>query len=70
MTKLQLFIFVLILAIPPLSINGLFAQNSPLVLRYDAPAKVWTEALPLANGYMGDMLFGDVSKEHLQLNEG
>lgn len=39
-------------------------------MRYDAPATVWTEALPLGNGYMGAMLFGDPLKEHLQLNEG
>ena len=70
MTKLNLFICVLILAIPPLSINSILAQNTPLVLRYDAPATVWTEALPLGNGYMGAMLFGDILKEHLQLNEG
>lgn len=52
------------------SFNSIFAQNTPLILRYDQPAAVWTEALPLGNGYMGAMLFGDPLKEHLQLNEG
>ncbi len=55
--------------ITPLSINGVFAQKKPLILRYEAPAIVWTEALPLGNAYMGAMLFGDPLKEHLQLNE-
>ncbi|MEZ4901273.1 MAG: glycoside hydrolase family 95 protein [Spirosomataceae bacterium] len=50
--------------------NRVFAQSQPLVLRYDQPAVVWTEALPLGNGYMGAMLFGNPLQEHLQLNEG
>jgi alpha-L-fucosidase 2 len=47
-----------------------FAQKQPLKLWYDKPAKAWSEALPLGNGYMGAMVFGDPLKEHLQLNEG
>ncbi len=47
-----------------------FAQNNNLQLWYDQPASVWTEALPLGNGYMGAMVFGDPLQEHLQLNEG
>jgi alpha-L-fucosidase 2 len=38
-------------------------------LRYDAPANVWTEALPVGNGRLGAMIFGGVEIEHLQLNE-
>lgn len=38
-------------------------------LWYDKPAKVWEEALPLGNGKLGAMIFGGVSKEHIQLNE-
>lgn len=38
-------------------------------LWYQQPAKVWEEALPLGNGKLGAMIFGDVSKEHIQLNE-
>ncbi|MFN8345352.1 MAG: glycoside hydrolase family 95 protein [Spirosomataceae bacterium] len=48
----------------------LFAQSSCLTLWYDTPAAEWSEALPIGNGYMGAMVFGDPSKEHLQLNEG
>lgn len=47
-----------------------FAQNQSLKLWYDKPASVWSAALPLGNGYMGAMVFGDPLKEHLQLNEG
>lgn len=46
-----------------------FAQNNNLHLWYDQPASVWTEAIPLGNGYMGAMVFGDPLQEHLQLNE-
>ncbi|MDX2068770.1 MAG: glycoside hydrolase family 95 protein [Haliscomenobacter sp.] len=46
------------------------AQNNTLQLWYDQPAKLWSEALPLGNGYMGAMVFGDPIREHLQLNEG
>ncbi len=38
-------------------------------LWFDKPAEIWTEALPLGNGYMGAMVFGGIEKEHLQLNE-
>ena len=64
MKNTQIALFLLIFT--PLSI---LAQNTPLVLKYDKPASVWTEALPIGNGYMGAMLFSDPLKEHLQLNE-
>ena len=34
-----------------------------------AAGQKWTEALPLGNGRLGAMVFGDPAKEHLQLNE-
>jgi alpha-L-fucosidase 2 len=40
------------------------------VLRYRRPAREWTEALPIGNGYQGAMLFGGVEVERLQINEG
>lgn len=40
-----------------------------LVLWYDAPAKDWTEALPVGNGRLGAMVFGGATDERLQLNE-
>ncbi len=53
------------------SCAGLFAQvaDHPLLLRYDRPAKEWTEALPVGNGRLGAMVFGDLRDERLQLNE-
>jgi len=45
-------------------------QNS-LKLWYDAPAKDWmTQALPIGNGYLGVMFFGDPVEERLQFSEG
>ncbi|MCD9855214.1 glycoside hydrolase family 95 protein [Epilithonimonas sp. JDS] len=38
-------------------------------LWYDKPAKQWVEALPVGNGRLAAMVFGDPSKEKLQLNE-
>lgn len=38
-------------------------------LRYQSYAKVWTEALPIGNGRLGAMVFGEPESEHLQLNE-
>ena len=49
---------------------GAIAQTTSHTLWYDKPASEWSEALPLGNGFMGAMVFGDPLKEHLQLNEG
>lgn len=38
-------------------------------LWYDQPAHVWTEALPLGNGRLGAMLYGNPAAEQIQLNE-
>ncbi len=38
-------------------------------LRYTAPASTWTEALPLGNGRLGAMVFGDPHKERIALND-
>lgn len=38
-------------------------------LRYDRPAAIWEEALPLGNGKTGAMVFGGVRQEKLQLND-
>ena len=46
------------------------AQNgSNLRLWYNQPAKQWVEALPVGNGRLGAMVFGDPVKEVIQLNE-
>lgn len=46
------------------------AQNaSDLKLWYTKPASQWVEALPIGNGRLGAMIFGDPVKETIQLNE-
>lgn len=53
-----------------LSVHNTIAQNAQeLKLWYDKPAAIWNEALPLGNGRLGAMVFGDPAVERLQLNE-
>jgi alpha-L-fucosidase 2 len=40
-----------------------------LELWYEAPARLWTEALPIGNGQIGAMVFGGAADERIQLNE-
>ncbi|WP_304197104.1 glycoside hydrolase N-terminal domain-containing protein, partial [Flavobacterium alvei] len=51
------------------SIASTAQTNSQLKLWYDKPATIWNEALPLGNGRLGAMVFGDPAVERLQLNE-
>ncbi|AKD53824.1 glycoside hydrolase family 95 protein [Spirosoma radiotolerans] len=48
-----------------------FSQTkSPLKLWYNAPSgQTWENALPIGNGRLGAMVYGNVPKETLQLNE-
>ncbi|HET7769936.1 MAG TPA: glycoside hydrolase N-terminal domain-containing protein, partial [Chloroflexota bacterium] len=39
------------------------------VLWYERPASAWLEALPVGNGRLGAMVFGDVGLERLQIND-
>ena len=43
--------------------------NSPLELWYEQAASKWTEALPLGNGRLGAMLWGNATDERMDLNE-
>ncbi|MGE5488153.1 MAG: glycosyl hydrolase family 95 catalytic domain-containing protein [bacterium] len=45
------------------------ADGNDLKLWYAQPAGRWVEALPVGNGRLAAMVFGDVRREHLQLNE-
>jgi alpha-L-fucosidase 2 len=46
------------------------AQQAPReVLFYHHPAPEWNQALPLGNGRLGAMVFGNVNGERIQLNE-
>ena len=39
------------------------------LLFYGHPAREWNQALPLGNGRLGAMVFGNVTGERIQLNE-
>ncbi len=45
------------------------APEDEWVLWYRRPAAKWEEALPIGNGRLGAMVFGGVTREHLQFNE-
>src|SRR5665811_579869 len=46
------------------------ASGQRLTLHYNQPAEDWqSQALPIGNGRLGAMIFGDARREHLQLNE-
>ncbi|PKD15872.1 alpha-L-fucosidase [Salegentibacter salinarum] len=44
-------------------------EDSQLKLWYDKPAEKWVEALPVGNGRLGAMVYGDPNEEIIQLNE-
>ena len=51
--------------------NGLYQpalaqKNNSQILWYDSPAKNWNEALPLGNGKLGVMVFGNPNTERIQ----
>jgi len=60
-----LFFFCFFFSIP--SVTG--QESSKLIMWYDKPAKQWVEALPIGNGRLGAMVFGDPCNEVIQLNE-
>jgi alpha-L-fucosidase 2 len=45
------------------------SADNHLTLWYKQPAKIWDEALPVGNGRLGAMVFGDAVKERIQINE-
>jgi alpha-L-fucosidase 2 len=46
------------------------AAGPPLTIAYRQPAQDWeSQALPIGNGRLGAMIFGDAEREHVQLNE-
>ncbi|MDD5186232.1 MAG: glycoside hydrolase family 95 protein, partial [Paludibacter sp.] len=61
------FLYAFCLIIIPNSV--VYSQNTDYKLWYDRPAQVWTEALPLGNGRLGAMVFGNPATEQIQLNE-
>lgn len=51
------------------TINAQSPKEHQLKLWYNQPANQWEEALPIGNGRLGAMIFGNPAIEHLQLNE-
>ena len=45
------------------------APAADLVLHYDKPAANWNEALPLGNGHLGAMVYGNPQEELIKLND-
>ena len=54
-----------------LGFSGLCRARDEGALRlwYRQPAQEWVQALPVGNGRLAAMVFGDIRKEHIQLNE-
>ncbi len=44
-------------------------QNDTIELWYNTPAQNWEEALPIGNGRLGAMIYGNPYEEHIQFNE-
>ncbi|WP_167607962.1 glycosyl hydrolase family 95 catalytic domain-containing protein [Maribellus sediminis] len=57
-----LILFVVLISCTPVG-------TPPLKLWYDKPAEKWVEALPVGNGRLGAMVFGNPVHEIIQLNE-
>ena len=50
--------------------GGSKSTNDPaLILRFEQPAEQWADALPVGNGRLGAMIFGEVKSERIALNE-
>ena len=65
-TMKTLFLIFLILGF-----SGYSQQNQNLKLWYNQPSgETWENALPIGNGFQAAMVYGNVEKEILQLNEG
>jgi len=45
------------------------SDNLETMVWYDAPAKAWTEAIPVGNSHLGGMVYGGTVHEEIQLNE-
>lgn len=60
-------LIMLLLLVLPFVVSA--QQDGLLKIWYQQPAKQWVEALPVGNGRLGAMVFGDPINEIIQLNE-
>ncbi|XP_022860556.1 alpha-L-fucosidase 2-like isoform X2 [Olea europaea var. sylvestris] len=51
------------------SISEKAESSRPLEVRFNEPAKHWTDSFPIGNGRLGAMVWGGVATETLNLNE-
>ena len=58
-----------LIAIFTFGITPLCAEHSPYIIYFNQPARYWEEALPVGNGRIGAMVYGDPIHDQLQLNE-
>ena len=65
-TSYLLFSFVIFFTV---LLNTQAQSNTLLKLWYKQPADKWVKALPVGNGRLGAMVFGNTSEETIQLNE-
>ena len=72
------FIIRLTFVVTSISVSICFSSCKPdeesqtrkeVMLWYNEPASEWNEALPVGNGRLGAMIFGDPNLERIQLNE-
>jgi alpha-L-fucosidase 2 len=61
--------FLILIAALLISCWATAQKGGKLKMWYDKPAGVWNEALPVGNGRLAAMVFGDPSNEKLQMNE-
>lgn len=52
-----------------LGVSNASAQDTPYKIWYNQPSHYWEEALPIGNGRIAAMVYGDPRNEILQLNE-
>lgn len=64
-------LFYILISFTLLTTSGCRQKFEPSQLRlwYQQPAEKWTEALPVGNGRLGAMIFGNPHNERIQLNE-
>lgn len=62
-------IFFAVLIISVLSCQKDVSKKTNQTIWFTSPANEWQEALPLGNGRLGMMVFGDPKKERIQLND-
>lgn len=62
-------IFILTSLLAAILFSSCQMPKPQLKLWYDKPASIWEEALPLGNGHLGAMVYGQPINEEIQLNE-